>query len=129
MKRLILCLACALVACTSVIEKPKNLIPEDTMAKIIAELAIADQMSYLNEMGNMETQTIYIFQQHHITGTQFVESYKFYLTEIGVMDAIYREAQEIIIRKDPETKSILKKKQKETLQTPYSTTDTMPHSE
>ena len=115
MKNFILCIILVLISCADPIEKPKNIIPKEMMAEIIAELAITDQMSYLNEMGNMETQTIYIFQKYNVTGTQFIESHKFYLSEIGTIDEIYQTAQNIIAEKDPEAKSFFEKQKKDTL--------------
>lgn len=114
----LLFLILGIISCSNPIEKPQNLIPKDTMAEVIAELAINDQMSYLNETGNMESQAIYIFQKYKITGKQFMESHKFYLSEIGVMEHIYQKAQDFIIKKDPNSKLFFEKKNKDTLQKP-----------
>lgn len=115
MKKTVFLLMTALMlwACSSPINKPKNLVAEDTMAEIIAELALTDQMSILNASGNMETQTVFVFKKYGITSKQFNDSYKFYLAEPGSLEDIFDEAQEKLKEKDPDAGAYIKKKQKE----------------
>lgn len=101
------------VSCSSPIEEPVNLIPEDKMAELIAEFALNEQMGSINPNGNMETNTIYILKQHGVTGKQFSDSYKFYLASPSKLEMIYDDAQDIIKQKDPEAEKFIEKKLKE----------------
>lgn len=103
-----------LLSCSSPVPEPKNLIPKDTMAELIADLAINDQMGILNQQGNMETNTIYILKKHKVNSKQFTESYNYYIANPGTLEDIYNDAQDIIKDKDPEAADFIKKKQKAT---------------
>lgn len=112
MKKAVFLFVLMLCACSSPINKPKNLVPEDTMAEIIAELALSDQMSFLNASGNMQTQTLFLFNKYGITSKQFSDSYKYYLADPGSLEKIFDEAQENIKEKDPEAKAYIEKNKK-----------------
>lgn len=114
MKKRLFIFAVLAASCSNAVNKPENLIGKDVMADVVADLALNNQMGSLNASGNMETQTIYIFQKHHITSKQFSESYKFYLAKPGSLEQIYDDAQNIIKNKDPEAAEYIKKQQKET---------------
>ena len=68
-----------LMACSKPLNEPKNLIPKDKMAEMIADFAINDQMGILNQSGNMETNSIYILKKYNTDSKGFNESYKYYL--------------------------------------------------
>ena len=111
MKNLILLFTIfAIVGCSKPIDEPKNLIPKDKMSEMVADFAMADQMSFLNQTGNLETQTRYILKKHNVTAKQFSESYKYYLSSPSSLDKIYDDAQEIIINKDPDAEKYIDKK-------------------
>lgn len=111
MKNLILLFTIfAIVGCSKPIDEPKNLIPKHKMSEMVADFAMADQMSFLNQTGNLETQTRYILKKHNVTAKQFSESYKYYLSSPSSLDKIYDDAQEIIINKDPDAEKYIDKK-------------------
>lgn len=113
MKKTVFLFVLMFFSCSSPINKPKNLVPEDTMAEIIADLALTDQMSFLNAAGNMETQTVFLFNKYGVTSRQFSDSYKYYLADPDSLEKIFSEAQENIKQKDPEAEAYIEKKQKE----------------
>lgn len=106
------------IACSSPVSEPKNLIPEDKMAELIADLTISDQMSAFNQNGNMETQTIFILKKYGVTSRQYAASYQYYLAAPSKITKIYDNAQKIIKDKDPAASQYIQKKLKETKATP-----------
>lgn len=88
------------------------------MAEVVADLALGDQMSYLNETGSMEQNTIFIFKKHKISSKDFMESYKYYLSKPNEMESIYADAQDIVATKDPEAKAYIEKKLNQTTEQP-----------
>lgn len=107
-------------SCSKPIEEPKDLISKNQMSEMIAEFALADQMSFLNQQGNMEIETRFILKKYGVTSKQFTDSYKFYLASPTALDKIYNDAQGIIISKDPDAKKYIEKKLEETKTTaPY----------
>lgn len=101
------------LACSSPVDAPRNLIPKDQMASLLADLAINDQMYILNQSGNMEASTIYILKKYKITSRQFMDSYRYYIANPSQLEAIYSDAQDMIKDKDPEAADYIKNKQKE----------------
>ncbi len=106
------------ISCSSPVSEPKNLIPEDEMAALIADFTISDQMSSFNQNGNMETQTIFILKKYGVTSRQYTASYQYYLAAPGKIAKIYDNAQKIIKDKDPVASKYIQKKLKETKATP-----------
>jgi len=80
------------------------------MSELIAEFAINDQISILNQNGNIEVNSKYILNQHKVTGTAFTESYSYYLSKPNTLRKIFNNAQEILEKKDPAAKEYIKKK-------------------
>ena len=98
-----------LVSCGKIINEPKVLIQQDTMAQVIADLALADQfnMSDFNYQPSEETQ--YILKKYKINIKDFKESYTYYIA-INKINSIYDKAQDIIINKDAKSKMYIQKK-------------------
>ena len=101
-----------MIACSELINKPKNLVPKDTMAEVLAEFAMNEQLTVVVENINLDNATRYVLQQKKIKGTDFVESYKYY-TASGEIEKILDNAQDIILNKDPAAKIFIEKKLKE----------------
>ncbi|WP_144281487.1 DUF4296 domain-containing protein [Chryseobacterium echinoideorum] len=95
-------------SCTEYIDKPKNLIDQDKMAEIIAEMAINDQIIFLYPDKNLESGTRFILKSYNIKADDFVESYKYYVIK-QKMKGIVEEAQEILEEKDPKAVDKIKK--------------------
>jgi len=110
MKKLIFFLiSFILVSCTDIIDKPKNLLKEDQMAEIIAELATIDQLGMVTPNYNPDGQTRFLFKKAKVDPKSFTESYKYYIAKKKMPD-IYDKAQEIIKEKDKKGKIYIEKK-------------------
>lgn len=106
-----------MVACTELINKPKNLIPKDMMSEVLADFAMNEQLTMIDQSLNLDNATRYTLQQKKIKGNDFVESYKYY-TASGEIEQILDDAQEIIINKDPAAKIYIEKKLKDNKNVP-----------
>jgi hypothetical protein len=104
-------------SCSDFIDKPKNLIDEDTMAVIIADLAINDQAIFMYQNKNMEAGTRFVLKSHNVKPDDFVESFKYYVIK-EKMDGIANDAQEILLKKDPKADKYVKEKLKQNGNTP-----------
>ena len=113
MKVLFFLILIILSSCSEPINQPKNLIAENEMSALVAEFALADQMSFAAPNANIETQTRYILKQHKIKARDFRESYTYY-TGTNRLNKIFDEAQNIILTKDPKAKDFIKNKLKDT---------------
>lgn len=104
-------------SCKEYIDKPKNLIDKETMAEVIAEMAMNDQISFMYQGKNMESGTRYILKNYNIKSDDFVESYKYYVVN-QKMKGIVEEAQKILLEKDPKAEKHVKDKLKSNLNVP-----------
>ena len=100
------------MSCSELIDAPKNLIPKDKMAEIVADFALSEQLVSNDPKNNLENSTRFDLKKHHIKGVDFVESYKYYLAT-GDLDKILDDAQSIILEKDPAAKEFIEKRVKE----------------
>ncbi len=83
------------------------------MADIFVEMAIYDGALNINPQANMEGTSKYILQQHKITGTVFMDSYNYYLSQ-KQMESIFDSAEKKTDEKKIRNwKHILKRKIKE----------------
>lgn len=101
-------------SCTEYIDKPQNLIDQDKMAEIIAEMAINDQIVILYPDKNLESGTRYILKSYNIKADDFVESYKYYVIK-QKMKGIVEDAQEILKEKDPKAVEKVKKESEQVI--------------
>ena len=106
-----------MMACSELNDKPKNLISKDTMADVLAEFAMNEQMTLVVENINLDNATRYTLQQKKINGNDFVESYKYY-TASGEIKEIIDRAQDLVINQDPKAKIYIEKKLKENKNVP-----------
>lgn len=114
MKKLILVFVfLGLFSCSDYIDKPKNLIDEDVMAVVIADLVMNDQVSFMYQNRNMEAGTRFILKSHNIKPDDFVESFKYYVIKED-MAGIANEAQQILLKKDPKAEKYVKDRLKQT---------------
>ncbi|WP_312820215.1 DUF4296 domain-containing protein [Kaistella carnis] len=118
MKRLILFLfSLFMLSCSELIDPPKNLVPKDTMAELLAEFALNEQLGMVVSNVNLDNATRFALQQKKVKGNDFVESYKYY-TATGDIEKIMTQAQKIILNKDPAAKEYIEKKIKENKNVP-----------
>ncbi|QIY91494.1 DUF4296 domain-containing protein [Chryseobacterium gallinarum] len=99
-------------SCSDYIDKPKNLIDENVMAEVIADLMINDQANFVYPDKNMEAGTRFILKSHHIKPDDFIESFKYYVIKEKMQD-IANDAQEILLKKDPKAAQYVKDKLKQ----------------
>lgn len=114
MKNLILVFVfLGLFSCSDYIDKPKNLIDQDVMAVVVADLVMNDQVNFMYQNRNMEAGTRFILKSHNVKPEDFVESFKYYVIK-EEMEGIANEAQQILLKKDPKADKFVKDKLKQT---------------
>lgn len=101
-----------LFSCSDYIDKPKNLVEQEVMAEIIADLTINDQAVFMYQDKNMEAGTRFILKSHKVKPDDFVESFKYYVIK-DKMEKIANDAQEILLKKDPKAEKYVKDKLKQ----------------
>jgi hypothetical protein len=95
MKKLPLLLMIVLTfSCNSVVEKPKNLIPEEKMAEVLYDAAILEAMR--TQRPFLLTQqkinpTEYLYKKHGIDSLQFAQSNRYYASDIDKYKAMYEK--------------------------------------
>ncbi len=105
------------VSCSELINRPKNLLPENKMSEIIAEFAVNDQLNTYLPATNMESATRFVLKKHKTNATAFNESYKYYLAT-GDLEEILVKAQEVIMERDPKAEDYINKKLQQNQNTP-----------
>lgn len=108
-----------LIGCGDYVDKPKNLVDEDVMSKIIAEMALSEQASFTFRDQNLESETRFILKTYNVKTDDFTESYQYYVSK-NKMNDIVKEAQKIILKKDPKADQYVKDKQAKTKVLPPS---------
>ncbi len=103
----------SLLSCGDYIDKPKNLLPEDKMAEIMADLAINDQATFMYPNSNLEAGTRYVLKTHNVKSADYIESFKYYVVK-EKMNGIVEDAQEILLKKDPKAEKYVKDKMSKT---------------
>jgi hypothetical protein len=101
-------------SCGDYIDKPKNLIPKDQMAEILADLSINDQATFMYPNSNLEAGTRYVLKTHNVKSNVFVESFKYYTIK-DKMKGIAEDAQKILVEKDPKADKYIKDKKSKTI--------------
>ena len=81
------------------------------MAEIIVDLAIYEQVFFVNSQQNIDVENIntFVFKKHKTNAAAFRESHAYYLRTPDTLEDIYKKAKEIIISKDPKMKEFIKK--------------------
>jgi hypothetical protein len=121
MKKLIIFLVgILLVSCTSktILEKPKDLIPKDTMALLITDLYIA-KSAYSEKNINNERKINYvplIYNKYKIDSTRFISSNYYYTSKLEEYDLIFKEVKANLILK----KGAIKQNVKDEILEPYT---------
>lgn len=106
-------LLATLFSCEKVVEKPKNLLPKDKMAEVMADFAIYDQSYSVNSNINMENASRFVLKKYNIKGQDYVDSYKYYVANPDDLDDIIENAKEIIKNKDFKAKEYIEKMEKQ----------------
>lgn len=110
MKKLIFFLAIILLAsCTSktILEKPANLIPRDTMVLILTDLYIAKSASTEKNTNN-ERKINYVplvYNKYLIDSTRFINSNYYYTSKLEEYDLIFKDVKATILLKKGEVET------------------------
>lgn len=93
-----ICVFIFIVSCSDQVKPPRNLIPEKKMESIMWDMVQADRFATtfitrdsLKLNVRQETFKMYdqVFQLHNISREQFVESYKYYLSQPDLSQKIF----------------------------------------
>lgn len=97
---LVLMTLLALIGCKNdAVEKPANLIDEETMTNILYDLSILEAIRAQNPYGPQD-QVVepksYIFKKYQIDSVQFAESNRYYISQIELYKKMYDKVGERI---------------------------------
>lgn len=103
-----------LVSCTSntIFEKPKDLIPRDTMVILIQEMMIASSAKFVNNI-NSERDIHYmafVYEKYKIDSSRFNRSNTYYISTIDEYIKLFREVKDSLEKKSNSFKRIKKRK-------------------
>lgn len=103
-----------LVNCTSntIFEKPKDLIPRDTMVILIQEMMIASSAKFVNNI-NSERDIHYmafVYEKYKIDSSRFNRSNTYYISTIDEYIKLFREVKDSLEKKSNSFKRIKKRK-------------------
>lgn len=106
-----------LVSCTSntIFEKPKDLIPRDSMVNLIQEMMIASSAKFVNNI-NSERDIQYmafIYEKYKIDSARFNRSNTYYISTIDEYVKLFQEIKDSLEKKSNYFKRL--KKQKDSL--------------
>lgn len=108
-KKIILLLSILFLnACSSSIEKPDNLLSKDEMAAMIADFAIYEQASVIQQSDSlidMNNIGKAVLKYHKMSTNQFLDSYLYYVSKPEDMKTIYDRVNDILLEKDPNLKN------------------------
>ena len=93
-----------LVSCTSntIYEKPKDLIPKDTMALLISDMMIA-KAAKSHKNNNLEVKINYmplVYNKFKIDSIRFSESNFYYTSKIEVYEEIMLDVKDVLTKKE-----------------------------
>ncbi len=99
MKKLVFFLGViVLVSCTSnsIYEKPKDLIPKDTMTSLLTDLFIASSAFYeKNSIAEAKVNYIpFVYKKYKIDSSRFATSNLYYTSEIDLYNEIYKNIKQ-----------------------------------
>ena len=115
MKRLaLLSVIFLLVGCTSntIFEKPKDLIPRDSMVILIQEMMIASSAKFVNNL-NAERDIQYmafIYEKYKIDSARFNRSNTYYISTIDEYIKLFQEVRDSLEKKSNYFKRLQKRK-------------------
>jgi|GEM_PF-156874 len=110
MRTIIAFLLLLLLGACSEIPRPQNLVSEDEMASIFVDYALYDNAPMLGQRTDMEGVSKFILDKYHVTGEQYLESYKYYLAHQKI-DDIVKRAKEKLYKLDPKLKKYIEEKE------------------
>jgi Domain of unknown function (DUF4296) len=96
----------------SVLDKPNNLIDDDTMIEILTDLSIMDAMKSQNSVnGTLKFEVNdYVFKKYQIDSLQFAQSNKYYASDVPKYKRMYKIVNEKLNARKTELDQIILKK-------------------
>ena len=92
-----------LVSCTSntILKKPKDLIPKDSMVLLLTDLYIAKSASSEKNLNNERgiNYTSFVYNKYKIDSTRFNSSNFYYTSKLEEYDLIFKEVKEKLLLK------------------------------
>ena len=96
------------------VEKPKNLIPKETMVNVIYDLSLLQAMRNSNTAildSNRVEPTTYIYKKYKIDSVQFAKSNEFYASNIKEYEKMYESVNARLILNKKVSDSLIKKEE------------------
>ncbi len=110
-----LLIAFLFLSCSSEVQKPDNLIPEDAMVEIFYDLAIMDAIKSHNPL-SLETYGVqpdkYIYKKYGVDSLQFANSNKYYAADIKNYKSMYVKVNDRLKNEKAQVDEVLKKEGK-----------------
>ncbi len=103
------------LSCSSDVQKPDNLIPEDAMVEIFYDLAIMDAIKSHNPL-SLETYGVqpdnYIYKKYGVDSLQFANSNKYYAADIKKYKSMYVKVNDRLKSEKAQVDEVIKKEGK-----------------
>ena len=103
------------LSCSSDVQKPDNLIPEDAMVEIFYDLAVMDAIKSHNPL-SLETYGVqpdqYIYKKYGVDSLQFASSNKYYAADIKKYKSMYVKVNDRLKTEKAQVDEVLKKESK-----------------
>ena len=103
-----------LVSCTSntIFEKPKDLIPRDTMVILIQEMMIASSAKFVNNIDSERDihYMAFVYEKYKIDSSRFNRSNTYYISTIDEYIKLFREVKDSLEKKSNSFKRLKKRK-------------------
>lgn len=83
-------------SCNSSVEKPKNLIDKDKMTDILYDISLLEAIKTQNINGGLTVKTAneYIYKKYNIDSAQFVNSNKYYASDLEEYKKMFEKIKE-----------------------------------
>ncbi|OSY87172.1 hypothetical protein WH52_12985 [Tenacibaculum holothuriorum] len=109
----LLALILTFVSCTSntIYEKPKDLIPKDSMISLLTDMYIAVSAKNIKDSLDKKRSnyTLYIYEKYKIDSTRFINSNTYYTSEIDEYTKMIKEVKNKIEELERESSEIIRK--------------------
>jgi hypothetical protein len=113
-KTLLFLIVVIMVSCTSntILKKPKDLIPKDSMVLLLTDLFIAKSAFPEKNIKNQRKINYIplVYNKYKIDSTRFASSNFYYTSKLEEYELIYKEVNEILIAKKAALEESLKDK-------------------
>lgn len=109
-------LVLSILSCTHTVERPENLISEDQMVRILSDIYIHQQSSYLLEVENSKPDfakiDVAIIESHGVKIQDFENSYKYYVLSPETYNDLLTKVRDNLEQKLPKEEQIKRKEER-----------------